>query len=284
MKKAIFTLAIGDNPMYRAALKSFERYAEKVGADLVVSDRLHYKIHIENPKYSASPAWPEKLYTAELLKQYDRVLYLDADIMVTPWARDIFEEYQDLETVYMFDEGPYTDRTIPVGEINAAFDAVENWPQTDGHYSYYNFGMFLISKECPLFELATLEGMQQVCNTVKFYDQTYVNYVIQKNKIKNQGVDAAFNRMDLLGNEDYRKADFIHYAGRGYRIKCPSREIRYVDDYCQMYGDTLTPTEIKQLKLDAWNLYTANLKRKSGVPQGLLNFIGKPTLGRKWLK
>ena len=27
MKKAIFTLAIGDNPMYRAALMSFERYA-----------------------------------------------------------------------------------------------------------------------------------------------------------------------------------------------------------------------------------------------------------------
>lgn len=283
MKKAIFTLAIGDNPMYKAAVESFRLYAEKVGADLIVSDELHYKINIKDPKYSASPAWPEKLYTAELLEKYDRVLYLDADIMVTPWARDIFEEYQDLDTVYMFDEGPYTDRTIPVTEINEAFDAVSEWPSPNGKHSYYNFGMFLVSKECPLFKLATLEGMQQICNTVKFYDQTYVNYIIQKNSISNQGVDSMFNRMDLLGNEDYRKADFIHYAGRGYRIKCPSREIRYVDDYCQMYADKLSDSDKKQMKLDAWNLYTANLKRKSGVPQSILNFIGKPTLGRKWL-
>lgn len=283
MKKAIFTLAIGDNPMYKAAVESFRLYAEKVGADLIVSDELHYKINIESPKYSASPAWPEKLYTAELLKKYDRVLYLDADIMVTPWARDIFEEYQDLNTVYMFDEGPYTDRVVPVTEINDAFDAVEKWPAPNGKYSYYNFGMFLISKECPLFELATLEGMQQICNTVKFYDQTYVNYVIQKNAIQNESVDAMFNRMDLLGNEDYRKADFIHYAGRGYRIKCPSREIRYVDDYCNMYSDKISDSDKKQMKLDAWNLYTVNLKRKSGVPLSILNLIGKYTLGRKWL-
>ncbi|NRD72059.1 glycosyltransferase family 8 protein [Shewanella sp. VB17] len=283
MKKAIFTLAIGDNPMYKAALESFRIYAKKVEADLIVSDQLHYKIDIQNPKYSASPAWPEKLYTKELLKKYDRVLYLDADIMVTPWAKNIFEEYQDLETIYMFDEGLHTDRSLPIGEINETLEATETWSKPNSTYSYYNFGMFLVSRECPLFNLATIEGMQQICNTVKFYDQTYINYIIQKHNIKNQSVDASFNRMELLGMKDYRKANFIHYAGRGYRIKCPSREIRYIDDYCKMYEDKFSDTEKQAMKLAAWNLFTANLKRKSGIPQCILNFIGKPTLGRKWL-
>ena len=90
MKKAIFTLAIGDNPMYKAAVESFKAYGKKVGADVIVSDRLHYKVDIKNPKFDASPAWCEKLYITDLLKEYDRVLYLDADIIVTPEARDIF--------------------------------------------------------------------------------------------------------------------------------------------------------------------------------------------------
>ncbi len=60
MKKAIFTLAIGDeNPMYRAALLSFEQYAQKVGADLIVSKEFHYPITITDPQHTASPAWTE---------------------------------------------------------------------------------------------------------------------------------------------------------------------------------------------------------------------------------
>ncbi|MBQ4890359.1 glycosyltransferase family 8 protein [Shewanella sp. MMG014] len=283
MKKAIFTLAIGDNPMYKAALESFQAYADKVGADLIVSDKLHFHINIKDPIYSASPAWPEKLFTAELLKDYDRILYLDADILVTPHARNIFEEYTDLETVYMFDEGRHLNRDLPISQINEALGPADNWQTVDGKQSYYNFGMFLVSKECKLFQLATLEGMQKVCNTVKFYDQTYINYIIQKHNIPNQCVDAEFNRMEFLGQENYKKASFIHYAGRGYRIKCPSREIRYVDDYCELYPEKVTAQERQQMKLSAWNLFIKNLSKKSYVPQMLLHIIGKPTLGRQWL-
>lgn len=61
MKLAIFTLAIGDNPMYQAAIHSFKCYAKRVGADLIISDSLHYPIHIHQPKYGANPAWAETL-------------------------------------------------------------------------------------------------------------------------------------------------------------------------------------------------------------------------------
>ena len=174
MKKAIFTLAIGDNPMYRAAISSFKQYAKKVSADLIISDQLHYKLHVNNKKFDASPAWSEKLYMQEILKEYDRVLYLDADMLISPWADNIFEQCPELDAVYMFNEGAHIDRSQQADQINQVLGEVD-WPLDDGKMIYFNSGMILVSKQSGLFDNASAEEMQKICNEVKFYDQTYIN-------------------------------------------------------------------------------------------------------------
>ncbi|MEZ9199458.1 glycosyltransferase [Shewanella sp. 10N.286.54.B9] len=272
MKKAIFTLAIGDNPMYRAAVESFKAYGKRIGADVIVSDELHYPINVHNPKFDASPAWSEKLHIAEVLKEYDRVLYLDADIIVTPWARDIFAQYPDKDTVYMFNEGRHRDRAAQAEQINQVLGEV-SWPKEDGLTVYYNSGMFLVSKETGLFDNAGIEEMQAICNQVKFYDQTYINYLIRRDAIKSVGVESGFNRMMLLGYDDYKKADFIHYSGRGYRQKVPMRELKYIIDYCDMYKDSLTAAEILEYKKQAWHWYMLKQQRKTKLPIPLLSFV-----------
>ncbi|MEH6463825.1 MAG: glycosyltransferase [Shewanella psychromarinicola] len=272
MKKAIFTLAIGDNPMYRAAISSFKAYGERIGADVIVSDQLHYNIHVSNPKFDSSPAWSEKLYIAEILKQYDRVLYLDADIIVTPWARDVFELYPDLDTVYMFNEGCYRDRGEQAVQINTILGEVD-WPKEDDKIVYYNSGMFLVSKETGLFDKANIEEMQAICNKVKFYDQTYINYLIRRDNIKSIGVEANFNRMQLLGYDNYQKSDFIHYSGRGYRQDIPMRELKYIIDYCDMFNDTLTKAQMIEYKKQAWHWYMLKQHRKTKLPIPLLSAI-----------
>ncbi|AQS35376.1 Glycosyl transferase family 8 [Shewanella psychrophila] len=272
MKKAIFTLAIGDNPMYRAAVDSFKEYGKKIGADVIVSDQLHYKININNPKFDASPAWSEKLYIQEILKEYDRVLYLDADIIVTPEARDIFELYPDLDTVYMFNEGFHRDRSQQAQQINTVLGEVD-WPKENNQVVYYNSGMFLISKETGLFDNANIEEMQAICNEVKFYDQTYINYLIRRDNINSVGVEANFNRMQLLGHDNYQDADFIHYSGRGYRQKVPMRELKYIIDYCKLYSGTLSEAEVLKFKQESWNWYILKQNRKTKLPRSLLSFI-----------
>jgi len=272
MKKAIFTLAIGDNPMYKAALNSFQIYADRVGADLIVSEELHYKIDISKPKYDANPAWSEKLYIGELLKKYDRVLYLDADFIITPSARDIFEVYPDQDTVYMFNEGLYRDRTPVINEICRQLEPVEDWPQRDGKLTYFNMGMLLVSKPSPLFNLMKLSELQSLCNSIKFYEQTYTNYIIQKHKIKYVEADPYFNRMDLLGITDYQKADFIHYAGRGFSPKSRQREIKYIADYCRIFANIVDSKELESLKYSVWSLYLTKLKKKYKLPKPLLNW------------
>ncbi|QLE87519.1 glycosyltransferase family 8 protein [Shewanella sp. Scap07] len=272
MKKVIFTLAIGDNPMYQAAIESFKEYGNKVGADVIVSDQLHYKLYVNNKRFDASPAWSEKLYMKELLKDYDRVLYLDADMLVTPWAENIFEKYPDQDTVYMFNEGAYIDRSSQAEQINLVLGDVE-WPIENDKMVYFNSGMILTSKNAKLFDNASQEEMQAICNEVKFYDQTYINYLIRRDKLKNASVDKAFNRMPLVGAADYQQASFIHYAGRGYKDKVPMRDMKYIIDYCEIFKDKLTASQVLEYKKQAWHVYMLKQQRKTKLPIGLLSFV-----------
>ena len=272
MKKAIFTLAIGDNPMYKAAIDSFTAYATKVGADLIVSDKLHYSLKVNNKRYDASPAWSERLYMTELLKEYDRVLYIDADMIITPDAEDIFEQYNSLSTIYMFNEGAYKDRSEHAQKINSILGEVE-WPVIEGKMVYFNSGMILVSKESNPFINASAEEMQKVCNEVKFYDQTYINYLIFREKIDYHCIDKSFNRMPLLGLDGYQEANFIHYAGRGYREKIPMKELKFIIDFCELFADKLSPESTLKFKQQSWHWYMLKQHRKSKLPIPFLSAV-----------
>ncbi|WP_434927311.1 glycosyltransferase [Shewanella sp. HL-SH2] len=276
MKKAIFTLAIGDtNPMYNAALLGFKLYAEKVGADLIVSDQFHYPINIQDPQHTASPAWTEKLYIKELLKEYDRVLYVDADIIITPHAKDIFEQYDDLETIYMFNEGALLERQPVLDKIFAIKGPVADWPQVNGRPVYFNLGCMLISNQSKLFDIATLEDLQQVCNHIKYYEQTYINYLIQRDGLKYQSIDAEFNRMDVLGQDGYRNASFIHYAGRGYTNSSLKREVRFVNDFCELNQNLIASETLAQIKQSGWDLFINKAHKRYKLPKFMLNYLAK---------
>lgn len=276
LKTAIFTLAIGDeNPMYRAALLSFERYAEKVGADLIVSKELHYPITITNPKHTASPAWTEKLYIKELLKKYDRVLYLDADIIITPYADNIFEVYNELDTIYLFNEGQLLERQPVIDKISAIMGEIKDWPKENGRPVYYNLGCMLISRQCPLFDIASLSDLQKLCNHIKYYEQTYVNYLIQRDNLKNKSISSQFNRMDVLGADNYKQASFIHYAGRGYTNSSLKREVRFVNDFCDIFANQIDADTLKEIKSDGWELFIDKAHKRYKLPRSIISALAK---------
>ncbi|KID56670.1 glycosyl transferase [Pseudoalteromonas luteoviolacea] len=279
MKKAIFTLAIGDNPMYKAALHSFKLYAQKVGADLIVSDQLHYKIDIVNPKFNASPAWTEKLRIGALLKEYDRVLYVDSDIIIQPDAQDIFESHQDLDTTYWLNEGLLKDRRGDISLICDLLGSVE-WPSEKGMSTYYNAGVILTSKEAGLFSKTNLEDLQHLCNEISFYEQSYFNYCLHKYGFKHQGIDKTFNHMDMFGSERYLEADFIHYAGKGYAKTSRRRDVQFLKDFSVIYDGILPADEIKKLKDEAWQAYLKVIYKKYPLPNMLIKCFAERFIPR----
>ena len=279
MKKAIFTLAIGDNQMYQAAILSFQHYAEKVGADLIISDQLHYPIKIENPAYNASPAWTEKLRIGQLLETYDRVLYVDADVLITPHARNVFDLYNDLQTVYWFDEGVIQEREQDVAMVCEALGKVD-WPQKNNRPVYYNAGIILTSNQCALFKKTTLDDLQNVCNKITHYDQSYFNYALHKNGIAHSSFDKAFNRMDMFGKEGYLEADFIHYAGKGYAKNSRRRDVQFLKDFSQLYKGLISKSEIEQLKDKAWNNFLTTVYAKYPLPNWLIKLCSERCIDR----
>ncbi|MCG7549949.1 glycosyltransferase [Pseudoalteromonas sp. Of7M-16] len=274
MKKAIFTLAIGDNPMYQAALKSFELYADRVGADLIVSKSLHYKIDIAEPAYHASPAWTEKLRIGELLKEYDRVLYLDSDVLIKPNAKDLFELYPDRDTTYWLNEGALKNRGSDIKLVTDVLGSV-SWPRTEEGAVYYNAGVILASKESGLFSKTSLEDLQKLCNKISFYEQSYFNYCIHKHGLKHQSIDKAFNRMDMFGKENYLEADFIHYAGKGYAKTSRRRDVQFLKDFAKIYKDIIPSNEINELKDNAWQAYLKVIYKKYPLPNFLIKLFSE---------
>jgi lipopolysaccharide biosynthesis glycosyltransferase len=241
MKIAIFSIMIGDDPTYQYARRAMEQYANKVNAKLIILTRNEYSLDEDGKKNLYSPAqmaWAQKLYLKQLLEEYDRVLYLDGDILITPHAPNIFVECPRLDVAYMLPEGLYVDRSKPVQQILSIFPLEKPWPKKQHKYLYYNAGVMLLSQKANPFKYATLSDLIKIYDSVDFYEQTYFNYLYVKHNITVEPLIPEYNRFDLFGdNEERLRAYFIHYAGQGYSSKHDCRYRTVIADYHLLYGE-----------------------------------------------
>lgn len=226
---------IGHDPMYDYTFKAMWRYAEKVDAELIRCTKRN--LNKKRGRINKKLACDEKLHIEDLLTEYDRLLYLDADILITPHAPDIFQEYPRLDTIYMFDEGNL-DRTQAIQDILSIFPCDRPWPTKQGNPVYYNAGMVLCSKDSNIFKFAQISDLHRIYNCVEMYEQTYFNYLIVKHQQRMETVDLKYNQMCSFGNpEDRFNAYFIHYAGKGYSEDKKRRTYTIIQDYFKFYAD-----------------------------------------------
>lgn len=231
MRKAIFTIKIGTNPIWDLCIDSQIRYCNKYNIDYITIDQKQI-----NWPFGPNPTanfYFEKLQAVSIFntRKYDQVLYLDSDILITPEAINIFNEYPDPDLYYGFDENrtvgiqgptmyggtadimdrdPYVIRTISNRNIY--------WMKNIySKYIYFNMGVMLLGvNSVPwMFNVTQLLSVKDYPNIYDFNDQTYFNVLIQKYS-KFKCMDYNFNRMHL-GRRDHEneryKANFIHYAG-----------------------------------------------------------------------
>ena len=236
-KNAIFTIAIHDCEYFQYTILTMRYYAEKINCDLVV---------LEEPFVGFRNIYFEKMYFLELLKVYDRVLYLDADIVITPNAKDIFKRFPDKEVFYAFNENLDDDVMDRDSFVKAVVKDGDWWPVNgNGKYQYFNAGVFLISKSHAKF-FENFKADSKVEGVLDWdTDQTMMNYIVAFNKIPFKSLPYSFNRM-FLGKKDewyFRyEASFIHYAGNGYCHK-KQRAIFMLSDYCHLYNYSLSIKE-----------------------------------------
>jgi lipopolysaccharide biosynthesis glycosyltransferase len=211
VKRALVTLAIGDDAAELLAMSGprFETYAKRIGCDYIpiTERRIKYRLQWRKSRVNLHL---EKFQMGPMLDNYERVLYLDADILLNDGCPDIFDLSQANELGVVAD--PSGDeswkRDEEMANMEKAFGALPR-PIPP----YFNAGVMLLSTTHR--ELLTFDPKR--LRAGRWPDQTYLNYYSAKQNLPRRYLDAKANY--LPGHEGWsdpakrRAAWAVHFAG-----------------------------------------------------------------------
>ena len=220
MKTAIITLVIGHDAqqMYEIAKPLFENYCKRTDSDLVVISNKQINVYANNL---------EKFQLYKILSKYDRVIYLDTDILIHPQCPNMFNMVPINEIGAVYDNpsnSPSHTNRLP--EINKAKASLGNIPEWDKEY--INSGVLVLSKtHRDLFR----NPEDRLKLNSGFKDQTLINYNIHKLGYKIHKLPSKFNGMEITGfssrtknpkhphlNNNKTEAYIMHFANEGNKI------------------------------------------------------------------
>jgi lipopolysaccharide biosynthesis glycosyltransferase len=198
-KKAVVTL--GDHnftPMTEITFHFQRLFAQRHGADFIV---------MQDRKFNHVNICYEKFRIGDFLNNYDRVLYLDGDVLVHPSAPDIFALVPETHFAAM-DEAAHI-KFWNEGRIRQQFEPY-GWvgPWNGIHF---NAGVMLLGRSHrKLFH-------NIVITDVPYWDQPYFNVSVFREGIPYFGLDPEWNYMmyhSYKVKDDLRKrAWFRHFSG-----------------------------------------------------------------------
>lgn len=201
---AIYTITTNSEKysVFDYCIPTIKNYSKKVGADFI------------NRQNAVGDPMFEKFFIKDLLDIYDRVLYVDSDILIRSDAPDIFNYYNE-EYLYMYDETE-RDGVHYNHKVQEIVDSKNvKWKINNENYSIYNGGVILCSKKHK-----KIFNDSGVCfsGMPRLKEQTCINYNIMNEGISVKCIDPKFNKMVYFDDDGW----FLHFANvldRNERIK-----------------------------------------------------------------
>ena len=215
MNKAVVTLMVGGeaNEMGRVSISLMKEYARKCDAEFVLLTQ-------SDISQKTSPYY-EKMQIGSLLNEYDMILYIDIDILVSPRAANLFEcvpfgylGVVSVAEIYHHHVKQQELLDMILGKIK--------W-----RLPYFNSGVMVACRNhATLFNIDDtlieqwIDGKNKN-NITALNDQNIFNYRANIQDLDLYLLENTFNFTRAWGcfNERFNK-DLIHYAGfRGNRVK-----------------------------------------------------------------
>lgn len=255
MSRVIITIAIGMDPCYRYGLKSISSYATRQGCQFRVIDR--DVVGAPSRFTLKEKAWLQKLYILQLAKEYDEVLYLDSDIIVTPDAPNFFEYIKSRDSsaaIAMYNEFHIGGRDIYFEKLNNCL------PEEDIRYceKYFNAGVIYLKKDNLLSSLAQKNELIRVIDCgVPCPEQTYFNGVLAKSGSVVIDLPKSFNFMQETDQcHGLRLGQFfIHYAGYSFRRSKRHKRSKIMrQDFIALYGKGHSGPVVSWIHYAVWDL------------------------------
>jgi len=181
---------------------TMRRYAARIGADFLVLDQRAYPARVP-------PAY-EKLRVGELLARYERVAYLDTDVIVRPDAPSLFDVVAPHD-LGVLNELPWfpTDARRRVAGVCSQLGV--ELPRYDWHRRYFQTGVLVASRRH-----ARLFAPPRLYFSNHPWEQTWLNVRLAQEGFAVHELPWRFNRvgcMDRRLEEPRAAAYLIHYAG-----------------------------------------------------------------------
>ncbi|MEA5565344.1 glycosyltransferase [Anabaena sp. UHCC 0399] len=188
--KAVVTLCIGkEYSLGELTHPLLAAYAKKVDADFIV---------IDSEKLNLGYLHYEKYQIYDLLERYERIIYLDTDVIVTPECPNLFEIVPEekfgaflVSNHTYFHDGSIKDIQNELGNIN--------WERT-----YFNSGVMVVSQAHRQVFSVDNNLLAWAKTKRAFIEQTILNYTIQKLGIEIHDIDYKFNHTTHTKNSNLR--------------------------------------------------------------------------------
>jgi len=221
LKKAILTIVCGEKyqKIWQRSEPFFHAYAEKCDAELIV---------LQDASRVPSAHWLKFSIHELLKKEFDRIAFIDADIIIRPDTPSLFDIVPE-EYFGIFNEGYYTQRSICLHEVKSVYKVdLPGWNGKD----YYNTGVMVCSKRHRhIFKIN--DPIKPLRNA--YGEQTYLNMRIIQSETKIYNLDPDYNRMclmDRITGMTRLNSYIIHYAGfdilfgEGKTLEAMDRDIK----------------------------------------------------------
>lgn len=164
------------------------RYAKKIGADFTAIRERKY-----TPLYGFKEWYFDVFQVYELTKDYDRVLYLDADILVNPIAPDIFE-IADKDKIAVVENAVQDYWRVKSKEPIQRIMGIVEWLRP-----YWEEGVLVIPKEyIDIYNIENynIDKLKRIDKGVIDRDQALLNYIVERRKIPLQFIDDRWNGIE----------------------------------------------------------------------------------------
>lgn len=228
MRLLVATCADKNTEEYsRYTLPIHKMWAKRWGADFEI---------LSNPRYSAKGMWNYRtLEFLHLFRVYDRILYVDADIIINEDCPNIFN-LVPFDTFGAVAEDKGSRRTDRLNRIKSIQDYFGNigWQE-----DYFNMGFYVVSWD-------HRDMFQRINGNLwekRGYDGVFYSYQIQRLRYKYVDLGYKFNHMSMFSEDWNGRASrfdshIIHYAGHGRFPDIGSRTRTQLirDDIRRIYG------------------------------------------------
>jgi lipopolysaccharide biosynthesis glycosyltransferase len=208
-KHALVTLQIGPSDLFELVNPNFEEACRKHDWSFeIINER---KIGFIPIRRKVRRIQFEKFQIGALLEKYDRILYLDSDILINTSLPNIFDIVpEEAFGCVMEDVGPLKwKREEERKKAQRSLGKLPSW--TTG---YFNSGMFVVSKiHKPIFST----NWRDITGG-RWADQTTLNYQVRAHGFKIHELPIEFNYLAELCSEwdqpqKRKQAHIVHYAG-----------------------------------------------------------------------